>query len=213
MKFVRTTPIMAALVLAGLAGAMPAAQAEESSDEALKRQLEKISQQLRELQLRVQRIEAEHGVATPPPSGHAVTSPPAQNTPAPPAASARTAPVPSQAGGVAPVVPSAPAGIASTGTRSSPAAPAPPAAGTSPPPVVTEALQWHDTLKAQWRSVKAGMSDEQIRQLLGAPSREFTLDGRPIWYYTYPGIGNGSVLFNRDGHTVAGSQHPPFGFW
>jgi len=87
-------------------------------------------------------------------------------------------------------------------------------AGTPPSTTaIPEAFQWRETLKEQWHSIKAGMSSEEIRKLLGTPSREFTIDGKPVWYYAYPGIGNGSVMFNRDGHTVAGWQHPPHGFW
>jgi hypothetical protein len=98
-------------------------------------------------------------------------------------------------------------------SQSSPS-PVQPEAGASPSPTaVPDAFQWREMLKGQWHSVKTGMSDGEIRKLLGTPSREFTLDGKSVWYYSYPGIGNGSVLFSRDEHTVAGWQHPPFGFW
>jgi hypothetical protein len=86
--------------------------------------------------------------------------------------------------------------------------------GTYPSPAaVPDAFQWRETLKDQWRSIKAGMSGKEIEKLLGTPSRKFTLDGKPVWYYAYPGIGNGSVMFSRDDRTVAGGQQPPFGFW
>jgi hypothetical protein len=95
-----------------------------------------------------------------------------------------------------------------------PAAPVRVEAGSSPSPAaIPDALQWRGALREQWRSVKAGLSREEIRERLGTPSREYTLDGKPVWYYTSPGIGNGSVLFSRSGHTVAGWQHPPYGFW
>jgi hypothetical protein len=114
----------------------------------------------------------------------------------------------------------APSSAPAPGIAAPPAAsPPPPApvrveAGSSPSSaVIPHALQWREALREQWRSVKAGMSREEIRERLGTPSREYTLDGKPVWYYTYPGIGNGSVLFSRSGHTVAGWQYPPYGFW
>jgi len=81
------------------------------------------------------------------------------------------------------------------------------------PAAIPEAFQWREALKEEWRSIKTGISSEEIRKRLGTPSREFTIDGKPVWYYAYPGIGNGSVMFSRDGHTVVSWQHPPYGFW
>jgi len=86
-------------------------------------------------------------------------------------------------------------------------------AQTPIPPAAADSLGRRDTLKIRWDDIKNGMSDADIRQLLGAPSREFMLNGQPVWYYAYPDIGNGSVMFGRDGHTVVGWQPPPFGFW
>jgi hypothetical protein len=51
------------------------------------------------------------------------------------------------------------------------------------------------------------MSGEEIGKLPGTPSRALTFDKKPVWYTSYPGIGNGSVMFSRDGHTAAGWQH------
>jgi hypothetical protein len=208
----RVTLIMAVLVLAGMASPIPAAQAQEGNDAALKRQLEEVRQQLQELQLKVQRMEVELNAARAP-SPAAVPAPvvaPTAGNPPPPATAAPVgtgvAPMPSST--AAPVT-----AVPSTVNQPSPA-PLRVEAGTSPSqPAVPEAFQWRETLKDQWHNVKAGMSSEEIRGLLGKPSREFTLDGKPVWYYSYPGIGNGSVMFSRDGDTVAGWQHPPFGFW
>ena len=188
MMSVRLIMIIAVLALTTLLSVMPA-HAEAGNEAALKRQLEEVQQQLHELQLRVLRMESELGAAQAPSPATVPASMPS-STPAPSAV-------------VAP----------STVTRTAPA-PVQVEAGTAPPPpAVPVAFQWREILNDQWHSVKAGMSGEEIRKLLGTPSREFTLDGKPVWYYSYPGIGNGSVMFSRDGHTVAGWQHPPFGFW
>jgi hypothetical protein len=164
-----------------------AARAEEGNQATLKRQLEAVRQQLHELQIKVLDMESKLGTAQAP-------------SPA-----ADTASLPSSAPVTATVAPS---------NITPPSAPVRVEAGTSPSPaVVPAAFQWREMLKDQWRNVKAGMSGEEIGKLLGTPSRELTLDGKPVWYYSYPGIGNGSVMFSRGGHTVAGWQHPPFGFW
>jgi hypothetical protein len=206
----RTILIMAALVLAGMTSPMPAALADDQSAAALKRQLEEVKQQLHDLQLKVQRIEAELGAAPSPAAAAPAPVVPSTGSPPPRETAAQTgrgaAPAPSSS--TTPAMASPPAGSAA------PSAAPPIAAGTSPPPAaVPGAFQWRETVKDHWGGVKAGMSSEEIRKLLGTPSREFTLDGKPVWYYSYPGIGNGSVMFSRDGRTVAGWQHPPFGFW
>ena len=221
MMTARVAVMMTVLTLAGMTSSMPMAQAEESNEAALRSQLEAVQQQLHELQFKVQRMESELGAAQAPSS--AAVAAPHSSTPAP----ATVAPA---AGGIPSPTPVMPAGAAATPMPPSAAAPAPAApsavtpptsatavrveAGTPPSPAaIPEAFQWREMLKAQWRSIKAGMSGEEIRKLLGTPSREFALDGKPVWYYSYPGIGNGSVMFSRDGHTVAGWQHPPYGFW
>ena len=212
MKIGRVALLLAVLVLTGMTAWIPVAQAEEGNEAALKRQLEEVQQQLHELELKVQRMETERSAAQAS-SPAAVPAPivaPTPGNPSPPAPAAPVvtgaAPMPSSTVAPATAVPS-------TVSYPSPA-PVRVEAGTSPSPAaVPEAFQWRETLKDQWHSVKAGMSGEEIRKLLGTPSREFTLDGKPVWYYSYPGIGNGSVMFSRDGHTVAGWQHPPFGFW
>jgi len=81
------------------------------------------------------------------------------------------------------------------------AAPAPAAAGIS-------SLA---SLKKSWSQVEAGTSGEKVQSLLGKPERILTIDGSTVWYYTYPGIGRGSVFLNRDGK-VSSSQSPSFGW-
>ncbi len=90
-------------------------------------------------------------------------------------------------------------GAAAPTTRSAPPAP------TSPRITAQQA-------KANWGALKRGMSPGQVRILLGAPSRQMEInDGHRLWYYTYPGPRNGSVMFSRDG-VVSDWQHPPFGW-
>jgi hypothetical protein len=191
MRSSRYGVMMVTLSLAVLTALMPPARADEGGEAALRQQLEEVRRQLNELQLKLERMEAEHAAETAAPPA------PVAAPPAAPAANSTTS-TPPAAGPPATTVPVPPRVEAAR-------APATPA--------VPDAFQWREALKEQWSGVKAGMNGEQIRQLLGAPSREFALDGRPVWYYNYPGVGNGSVLFGRDGGTVVGWQHPPFGFW
>jgi hypothetical protein len=219
MMTARVAVMMTALVLSGMASWMPAAQAEESNEAALRHQLEAVQQQLHELQFKVQRMESELGAS---PSPATVAAPPI-STAAPatvvPAAGSMPSPTPVMPLGTAatPMPPSTAAPVPAASSAVTPQTPPAPARVEAAMPSTTtaipEAFQWREALKAQWRSIKAGMSSEEIRKLLGTPSREFALDGKPVWYYSYPGIGNGSVMFSRDGHTVAGWQHPPYGFW
>ena len=211
MMTARVAVMMTTLALSGMASWIPVAQAEESNVDAMRRQLEAVQQQLHELQSKVQRLESELGAAQAPASTPAVADvvPAAGSMPSP------TAVMPVGAGAT-PMPPSTAVPAPSASSSGNPATPAPVRveAMTSPSPAaIPEAFQWSETLKTQWRSIKAGMSSEEIRKLLGRPSREFTIDGKPVWYYAYPGIGNGSVMFNRDGHSVASWQHPPYGFW
>lgn len=187
MTTARVTMIIAVLSLTTGVPSTPV-QAEESNEAALMRQLEEVQQQLHEMQLKVQDMESKLGSAQ----------------------------APSPAAVPALIPSSTPARATASPSTSNQPAPAPVRmeASTNPSPAdIPDAYQWREMLKDQWHSIMAGMSYEEIRKLLGTPSRELTLDGKPVWYYAYPGIGNGSVMFSRDGHTVVGWQHPPFGFW
>jgi hypothetical protein len=101
-------------------------------------------------------------------------------------------------------------------TRSTPAAAPPvssPAATSAPAPVspLDPALQTLGRLRDAWERITADMNPAQVREQLGEPVRRFVIDGKPVWYYSYPGVGNGSVMFSADGEIV-GKQKPPFGF-
>jgi hypothetical protein len=60
-----------------------------------------------------------------------------------------------------------------------------------------------------WRQLKSGLSQDEVKGLLGVPPQTFMLGGKLVWYYYYPGVGGGSVMFDSNGHVV-GHQPPPF---
>lgn len=62
-------------------------------------------------------------------------------------------------------------------------------------------------LRSNWAKIGAGMTSAEVSGLLGDPSRRLTLDGRSVWYYSYPSLGNGSVFFTDSGQ-VSSRQSP-----
>ena len=84
--------------------------------------------------------------------------------------------------------------------RAPAAAPAPAAGYVSP----------EAALRSRWAGLKPDMTESEVAQLLGAPSKKFTLDGRKGWYYYYPGTGGGSVFFTDAGRVS--SRQSPFGW-
>ncbi len=66
-------------------------------------------------------------------------------------------------------------------------------------------------LRSNWARIGAGMTSAEVSGLLGEPTRRLTLDGRSVWYYSYPALGNGSVFFTDSGQ-VSSRQSPfPWG--
>lgn len=59
-----------------------------------------------------------------------------------------------------------------------------------------------------WEKIKQGLTKDDVKKILGEPEQQFTLGGRLLWYYRYPGIGAGSVMFGNDGLVIA-NQEPP----
>ena len=59
-----------------------------------------------------------------------------------------------------------------------------------------------------WKRIERGLSQDRVKQLLGAPQQTFDLSGKLVWYYYYPAGGSGSVLFDPGGRVV-GYQTPP----
>ncbi|MDE2258115.1 MAG: hypothetical protein KGK05_10175 [Xanthomonadaceae bacterium] len=95
---------------------------------------------------------------------------------------------------------------------------APPAAAAAPlvsPPAAAPAavlqagqVSPEQALRERWSQIQPALSQDEVTRLLGAPSREFAIDGRRVWYYVYPGIGRGSVFFTDEGRVS--SDHSPF---
>ena len=108
-----------------------------------------------------------------------------------------------------PPVTSGAAPSAAAPTTSTPAAGS---AAPSPQAKTTQSSQSPWIIKSKWEKIKKGMTSEQIHSLLGKPSQQFQLSGQRVWYYRYPGVGGGSVIFRHD-DTVASWQRPPVGWW
>ena len=108
---------------------------------------------------------------------------------------------------------------ANTGTSSPPAgeeeSPGPAAEGAAQPRP-GESLSAPDTdqpsIPQRWRTLKRGMTAEAVEALLGRPQRVMEVDTNTVWYYRYPNLGAGSVVFTPD-RLVSGWQKPPFHGW
>lgn len=110
-------------------------------------------------------------------------------------------------------VPAAAASSVSTTTSTSSGTTTAQSAPVAPPTSVEPALQSLGRLKQAWKGIDSGMSEAQVHDRLGTPGRIFTLGGKTVWYYSYEGVGSGSVAFSANSKKVIDWQHPPFGFW
>ncbi|MHB8743282.1 MAG: hypothetical protein ACYC9L_09160 [Sulfuricaulis sp.] len=73
----------------------------------------------------------------------------------------------------------------------------------------TQIRQQQAALRQGWKRLKTGMSQDEVKGLLGTPPQSFTLSGKLVWYYYYPDVGGGSVMYDTTGHVI-GHQAPPF---
>ncbi len=58
-----------------------------------------------------------------------------------------------------------------------------------------------------WLKVKEGLSQDEVKALIGPAHKSFQLNGSEVWYYAYSGVGVGSVFFDSTGH-ASGYQRP-----
>jgi len=65
-------------------------------------------------------------------------------------------------------------------------------------------------LRLNWSKIEPGIDADHVSRLLGEPTSKLRLDGRTAWYYSYPGLGNGSVFFTDAGRVS--SRQSPFGW-
>jgi hypothetical protein len=67
-------------------------------------------------------------------------------------------------------------------------------------------------LRENWQKVERGLSVQAVEELLGHPQRTAQVEAKTVWYYSYPDVGNGSVVFVQD-DGVIDWQPPPFSVW
>lgn len=85
-------------------------------------------------------------------------------------------------------------------------------AGMTPPAV--EVRQTTPlTLQHAWSEIKPGVMKTRVDQILGKPAREMLINSDRVWYYVYPGIGNGSVFFNSQDKVTAAQPPRPGWSW
>jgi len=71
------------------------------------------------------------------------------------------------------------------------------------------ALHEMEKMKAGWKKLQRGLSETQLVQLLGNPDLKTRVNHQVLWYYIYPSIGRGSVMFDYNSK-VSAWQKPPF---
>jgi hypothetical protein len=69
-----------------------------------------------------------------------------------------------------------------------------------------------DIIRTSWKQVKLGLSGRELSGLIGEPNSKSKLGREELWYYTYPGIGSGSVLLSGQ-DKVTSWQPPPLLVW
>ena len=94
-------------------------------------------------------------------------------------------------------------------SKSGPQAAAAPATPVAQPPATAKP---GESIRDHWRQIDHGMTAPAVEALIGHPQRTMTVDLKTVWYYTYPEVGSGSIVFARDG-SVDDWRTPPFNTW
>ena len=71
------------------------------------------------------------------------------------------------------------------------------------------ALEEVEKLRTSWQQLHRGLSKAELQLLLGEPASRLKLEQQMLWYYSYPAIGSGSIMFDYSGK-VSAWQEPPF---
>src|SRR5690349_13295496 len=66
-------------------------------------------------------------------------------------------------------------------------------------------------LKMRWQRIAPGMTSREVLDAIGEPAAKLSIDGRPVWYYAYTGVGRASVMFDGGGR-VSSLQAPMSGW-
>jgi hypothetical protein len=173
----------ASLALACMAP-LGAAHADDAELRVLRQQVEELKDTVRQLQERVNALEKNDSASWIP---------------------AMPAPAPAVAPAVAPA-----AAVASPASAAGPVQtdPAPKQANAAAKPSTDDKVV---ILRTSWRRISSGMTQADVKDTLGPPTREMLINGKAVWYYYYAGVGAGSVFFNRDGR-ISSSQSPNLGW-
>ena len=91
-----------------------------------------------------------------------------------------------------------------SGSEAAAAPPIPAAQPSAPAP--------SESIRERWRQIDRGMTLQNVEALIGRPQRTMTVNQKTVWYYTYPEVGSGSIVFAEDGG-VDDWQTPPFNTW
>jgi hypothetical protein len=78
-------------------------------------------------------------------------------------------------------------------------------------PVREGKSQSFTTLQQAWSEIRPGVMKARVDEALGKPAREMRINSDLVWYYVYPGVGNGSVFFNSEEKVTA--AQPPRSGW
>jgi SmpA / OmlA family len=87
-----------------------------------------------------------------------------------------------------------------------------PPQGDPPAPAASISLTRPFSYPEEWLRIAQGMTQEEVRSLLGPPHKTFQIDGSPVWYYSYSGVA-GSVFFDSTGHASSYQRPSTWRLW